>query len=129
MHHRRDEHVLRHESDHTKRSSQDQNAFGNKVEDGLRWDEDQCPAPLSACPVRGASGVDAVECVDLYSDLSSCGGCAADDISCVFFETPILSHLFSYIIFPAMIATQFPMHAALSVSLAPAEYTRALMGT
>jgi hypothetical protein len=97
VHHRRDEHVPRHESDHTKRSTQDQNVFGNKIGDGPGWDEDQCPAPLSACPVRGASDVDAVECVDLYSDLSSCGGCAADDIACVFFETPILFHLFFFL--------------------------------
>ena len=110
---------------HTKRSSQDQNVLESKVEDGLGWDNAQCPAPLSACPVRGASDVDAIECVDLYSDLYSCGGCAADDIACVFFETPILS---SYTVFLAMIAMQFPMHAALSVSLVPAEYTRALMG-
>lgn len=74
MHHRREEHVPRHESDRTKRSTQGQNLFGNKI-------EDQCPAPLSACPVRGASDVDAIECVDLYSDLCSCGGCAADDIA------------------------------------------------
>ncbi|KAH9996049.1 hypothetical protein BJV77DRAFT_942586, partial [Russula vinacea] len=40
-----------------------------------------CPAPLSACPVRGARDADAIECVDLESDLYSCGGCAADDIS------------------------------------------------
>jgi hypothetical protein len=125
-HRRRDEHVPRHESDHTKRFAQDQNVFGNN---GLGWDEDQCPAPLSACAVRGASDVDAIECVDLYSDLNSCGGCAADDIACVFFETPILFQLFSYIISAAMIAMRFPMHAALSVSLAPAKYTRALMGT
>lgn len=134
VHHRRDEHVLRHESDHhIKRSPQGQNVFGNlnKLQDGLGWDEDQCPAPLSACPVRGASDVDAIECVDLYSDLYSCGGCAEDDIACVFlYKTPILFQLFfSYILLPAMIATQFPMYAALSVSLAPAEYTRALMDT
>jgi hypothetical protein len=91
VHHRRDEHVPRHEGDHTKRSAQEQNVFGNKIEG---WDEDQCPAPLSACSVRGASDVDAIECVDLYSDLSSCGGCAADDIACVFFETPMPFHLF-----------------------------------
>jgi hypothetical protein len=94
VHHRRDEHVPRHESEHTKRSSQGQNVFGNKIEDGLGWDEEQCPAPLSACPVRGASDVDAVECVDLYSDLNCCGGCAAGNIACVFFETPTLFHLF-----------------------------------
>jgi hypothetical protein len=130
VHHRRDdEHVPRHESGHTKRSPQGQNVFGNKFEDGLGWDEDQCPAPLSACPVRGASDVDAVECVDLYSDLYSCGGCAADDIACVFFETPILFHHFSYIISPAMTAMQFPMHAASSVCLVPAKCSRALMGT
>jgi hypothetical protein len=112
---------------HTKRSPQDQNVLGNKIEDGVGWDNDQCPAPLSACPVRGASDVDAIECVDLYSDLYSCGGCAADDIACVsFFETPIL---FSYSVFLAMIAMKFPMHAASSVSLVPAKYTRALMGT
>ena len=91
VHHRRDEHVPRHESEHTKRSAQDQNVFGN---DGLGWDEDQCPAPLSACPVRGASEIDAIECVDLYSDLNSCGGCAADDIACVFFQTPKLFQRF-----------------------------------
>ena len=136
MHHRRDEpaHVPRHQPEsggHTKRSTQGQNVFGNKIEDGLGWDEDQCPAPLSACPVRGASDVDAIECVDLYSDLYSCGGCAADDIACVFFETPILFHFFfSYFdISPAMIAMRFPMHAALRVSLDPAKYTPALMGT
>jgi CPL1-like protein len=95
VHHRRDEHVPRHESDHTKRSAQDQNVFGKKIEDGLGWDEEQCPAPLSACPVRGAVDADAVECVDLDSDLYSCGGCAADDIACVFFEAPI-SHRFSH---------------------------------
>jgi hypothetical protein len=78
---------------HNKRSLHDQNVFGNK--DGLGWGKDQCPVPLSACPVRGASDVDAIECVDLYSDLYSCGGCAADDIAWVFFETPIL---FSYTI-------------------------------
>lgn len=98
MHHRRDEHVPRHEGDHhIKRSPQGQNVFGNLneiKEDRLGWDEDQCPAPLSACPVRGASDVDAMECVDLYSDLYSCGGCAADDIACVLFETPILFHFF-----------------------------------
>ena len=85
VHHRRDEHVPRHESAHTKRSPQGQNVFGNKIEEGLGWDNEQCPAPLSVCPVRGATDVDATECVDLYSDLSSCGGCAADDIACVFF--------------------------------------------
>jgi hypothetical protein len=132
VHHRRDdEHVPRHESGHTKRSPHGQNVFGNKFEDGLGWDEDQCPAPLSACPVRGASDVDAVECVDMYSDLYSCGGCAADDIACVSsYLKPLYSFtIFSYIIFPAMTAMQFPMHAALSVSLAPAKYSRALMGT
>jgi hypothetical protein len=36
------------------------------------------------CPVRGAPDADAFECVDLLSDLDSCGGCAADDIACVF---------------------------------------------
>jgi hypothetical protein len=75
---RRDEHVPRRETVHTKRSLQGQNVFKNK--------EDQCPAPLSACPVRGASDLDATECVDLYTDLYSCGGCAADDIACVFFS-------------------------------------------
>ncbi len=94
VHHRRNEHVPRHESDKTKRSPQDQNVFGNKIEDGLGWDEEQCPAPLSACSVRGAVDADAVECVDLDSDLSSCGGCAADDIACVFFEAPIFPTVF-----------------------------------
>jgi hypothetical protein len=88
VHHRRDEYVPRRESEHTKRSPQGQNVFGNKIEEGLGWDEEQCPTPLSACPVRGASEVDAIECVDVYSDLSSCGGCAADDIACVFSGNP-----------------------------------------
>jgi hypothetical protein len=86
VYHRRGEHKSRHESDHAKRSPQGQNVFGNNVDDGLGWDEDQCPAPLSACPVRGASDVDAMECVDLYSDLYSCGGCASDDIACAFLK-------------------------------------------
>ena len=98
VHHRREEHVPRHEIDHTKRSPQGQNVFGNEIEDGLGWDEDQCPAPLSACPVRGASDVDAMECVDLYSDLGSCGGCAAVDIACVFFLEP-LTHFTLFLTF------------------------------
>ncbi|KAI9508354.1 hypothetical protein F5148DRAFT_955812, partial [Russula earlei] len=40
-----------------------------------------CPAPLWACPVRGVGNGDAYECVDLWEDLDSCGGCAADDIT------------------------------------------------
>ena len=81
----------------TKRSpsQQIQDLFWKKLWEGPRWgfvddNVDQCPAPLSACPVRGARDADAIECVDLESDLYSCGGCAADDISCVFFflKTP-----------------------------------------
>ena len=81
----------------TKRSpsQQIQDLFWKKLWEGPRWgfvddNVDQCPAPLSACPVRGARDADAIECVDLESDLYSCGGCAADDIACVFFffETP-----------------------------------------
>ena len=52
--------------------------------------DDQCPAPLMACPVRGAPDADAFECVDLLSDLDSCGGCAADDIVCVFPPFPLV---------------------------------------
>jgi hypothetical protein len=65
--------------------------FGNKIEDGLGGDveEDQCPASLSACPVRGAVDADAFECVDPWSDLSSCGGCAADDTACVLSSKPL----------------------------------------
>ena len=83
---RRDVHAP-HTPQHAKRSQDEQNPFGGyKIEEGLLgWlDEDQCPAPLSACPVRGARDPDAFECVDLESDLYSCGGCAADDIACVF---------------------------------------------
>ncbi|KAI0003834.1 hypothetical protein BJV74DRAFT_764005, partial [Russula compacta] len=40
-----------------------------------------CPAPLSACPVRGSGDAHAFECVDLWTDLDSCGGCAADNIA------------------------------------------------
>jgi len=56
-----------------RRSQQEQDAIGA----GQGWD--QCPAPLEACPVRGASDADDFECVDLWSDLDSCGGCAAED--------------------------------------------------
>jgi hypothetical protein len=80
----------------TKRSpsQQIQDLFWKKLWEGSRWgfvdDEvDQCPAPLSACPVRGARDADAIECVDLESDLYSCGGCAADDILCVVFFLPL----------------------------------------
>jgi hypothetical protein len=105
--------VPRHEIDHTKRSPQRQNVFGNKIEDGLEWHKDQCPAPLSACSVRGASDVDAMECVDLYSDLGSCGGCAADDIAydcnaipyarsveCVFGSCKVHSCVDGYVVAP-----------------------------
>jgi hypothetical protein len=68
-------------ADH-KRSLEEQNILENV--DGLSWQtEDQCPAPLMSCPVPGSPHADAFECVDLLSDLDSCGGCAADDISCV----------------------------------------------
>jgi hypothetical protein len=58
------------------RSQQEQDVFG-----GQRWGEDRCPAPLSACAVGGACDADAFECVDFLSDLSSCGGCAVDDVA------------------------------------------------
>ena len=79
-------------SGHPKRSQQGQNVFGEIAGLVVGWldkdknaykDMDQCPAPLSACSVRGARDPDAYECVDLESDLYSCGGCAADDIACV----------------------------------------------
>lgn len=79
-------------SGHVKRSQQGQNVFGEIAGLVVGWldkdknadkDMDQCPAPLSACPVRGARDPDAYECVDLESDLYSCGGCAADDIAYV----------------------------------------------
>ncbi|KAH9964167.1 hypothetical protein BC827DRAFT_1356695 [Russula dissimulans] len=56
-----------------RRLQQEQDVIGA----GLGWG--QCPAPLEACPVRGASDTDDFECVDLWSDLDSCGGCAAED--------------------------------------------------
>lgn len=65
------------------RSLEEQNVVvSDGAKGGPAWYlEDRCPAPLSACPVRGAPDADAYECVDLLSDLDSCGGCAADDIS------------------------------------------------
>ena len=68
------------------RSLEEQNViWSDGTKGGTTWDlEDRCPAPLSACPVRGVPDADAYECVDLLSDLDSCGGCAADDIACVF---------------------------------------------
>ena len=98
---RRDVHAPRTpQHGHAKRSQDEQNPFGGyKIGEGLLgWlDEDQCPAPLSACPVRGARDPDAFECVDLESDLYSCGGCAADDIACVFPSPPkSLSPCFSH---------------------------------
>jgi len=65
------------------RSLEDQNNIGT-IGTPTWHPDDQCPAPLMACPVRGAPDADAFECVDLLSDLDSCGGCAADDIMCVF---------------------------------------------
>ena len=77
------------------RSLEEQNVVGSDgAKGGPAWYlEDRCPAPLSACPVRGAPDADAYECVDLLSDLDSCGGCAADDISCVFLLFIFLSFL------------------------------------
>ena len=42
---------------------------------GPDWDGTNV-LPLEACPVRGANDADDFECVDLWSDLDSCGGCA-----------------------------------------------------
>ena len=82
---------------HEKRSQDEQNVLGgaggvlvdtsyddqtNKETQGWRG-EGRCPEPLTACPVRGAYDIDAFECVDLWADLSSCGGCSTDDIVCV----------------------------------------------
>jgi len=77
------------------RSLEEQNVVvSDGAKGGPAWYlEDRCPAPLSACPVRGAPDADAYECVDLLSDLDSCGGCAADDISCVFLLFIFLSFL------------------------------------
>lgn len=58
-----------------KRAQEEQNVFGSEG--------NQCPVPLSACPVRGAGDAHAFECVDLWTDLDSCGGCAADNIAYV----------------------------------------------
>ncbi|KAI9444657.1 hypothetical protein H4582DRAFT_833285 [Lactarius indigo] len=81
----------KHHHGHGKRSVEDQDVLGggviidashedqeNEEKQGLR--EGPCPEPLTACRVRGALDVDAFECVDLWADLSSCGGCPADDI-------------------------------------------------
>ena len=78
------------------RSLEEQNVVGSdEANGGPTWyNEDSCPAPLSACPVRGAPDADAYECVDLLSDLDSCGGCAADDIACVFL--PFLLFVFPF---------------------------------
>jgi hypothetical protein len=118
---------------------------------GPSWDlEDRCPAPLSACPVRGVPDADVYECVDLLSDLDSCGGCATDDIACVFLP-PFFSFLPSlcirFIFFAfnkeaelqslsvvtrrhlALIAVQSPMHAASNVCLDFARCARAWKGT
>lgn len=76
---------------HAKRSEEEQNVLGGggvdanyedqKDEEKQGWrGEGRCPESLTACPVRGAYDVDAFECVDLWADLSSCGGCPAYDI-------------------------------------------------
>lgn len=93
----------KHPHDHKKRSEEDQSVLGggggaggilgviidashadqkDNEEQGWRGEE-RCPESLTACPVRGSLDTDAFECVDLLADLSSCGGCAADDIVCV----------------------------------------------
>ena len=87
-----------HHHHNQKRSEEEQNVlggaggggyFGDIVDDQEneekeeRPGEGRCPESLTACPVRGALDVDAFECVDLLVDLSSCGGCPADDIVCV----------------------------------------------
>ncbi len=87
-----------HRHGHGKRSEEDQDVLGGgavgvivdashedqKDEEKQGWrGEGRCPEPLTACPVRGALDVDAFECVDLWADLCSCGGCPADDIACV----------------------------------------------
>jgi len=79
---------------HAKRSEDEQNVLGgaggalvdasyedrtNQESQGWRG-EGRCPNPLTACPVRGAHDIDAFECVDLWADLSSCGGCPTDDV-------------------------------------------------
>jgi hypothetical protein len=74
--------------ENSKRSLEEQSVFGNsgKVSDAQEWsfyDDDHCPEPLWACPVRGAHDADTFECVDLLSDLDSCGGCSAEDKACV----------------------------------------------
>jgi hypothetical protein len=89
-----------HQDGHAKRSEEEQNVLGgsgggilgvivdasqdqkNEEKEGWRG-EGRCPEPLTACPVRGSLDIDAFECVDLLADLSSCGGCPADDIVCV----------------------------------------------
>jgi hypothetical protein len=71
------------DASHRRRSLEGQDIIGT-IGTPTWHPDDQCPAPLMACPVRGAPDADAFECVDLLSDLDSCGGCAADDIVCVF---------------------------------------------
>ena len=82
---------------HAKRSEEEQNVLGGngrvvvdvnhedqKDKENQGWrEEERCPESLTACPVRGAHDIDAFECVDLWADLSSCGGCPAYDIVCV----------------------------------------------
>ncbi|KAI0275279.1 hypothetical protein BC834DRAFT_41777 [Gloeopeniophorella convolvens] len=70
---------------HGKRGEEEQQVMRGtktnvKAQDAEVWDEERCPVPLWACPVRGALDADAFECVDLWADLGSCGGCATDDI-------------------------------------------------
>ena len=74
--------------ENSRRSLEEQSIFGDsgKASDGQEWyyyDDDSCPEPLWACPVRGAHDADTFECVDLLSDLDSCGGCAAENTACV----------------------------------------------
>lgn len=87
------------------RSLEDQSVIGSdgsKV--GPSWFvEDRCPAPLSACPVRGVPDADAYECVDLLSDLDSCGGCAADDTACVFLLSLLFPFLFLFFSLPPLV--------------------------
>lgn len=137
--------VKRADDDHSSeaRSLEEQNVvWSDGAKGGLTWGlEDRCPAPLSACPVRGVPDADAYECVDLLSDLDSCGGCAADDIACVFspcfsssfHEVAELNRLFTFLFVVtrqnlALTAMPSPMHAASNVSLDFARCARAWKG-
>lgn len=60
----------------SRRRSHNQRTLTKSDKTRLRIDEKLCPKNLSACPID-ASDKSSYECLDSFTDISSCGGCAS----------------------------------------------------